>query len=259
MHKRISTVFVFLVFVASSAGAMSFEFDLGDLGSNNKDEGFGYVLEIPLEGGFPCLVASVELGLSGSEEVEVFALAEMGGGPVAIDQITVSANGTYVFDVTKAARYAQANGQAVLTLEISDLVPEKGIRGFKLESGTATVSYSAVGGGRNPSSTDDDPEASESTTALARSTATVVAVPNPFNPSTHFKLALDKPGNGSFNVYDVSGKRVRCLHSGPISSGAHEFFWDGRDEAGGRVSSGLYLYQYADEHQTVTGKVVMLK
>jgi len=67
--------------------------------------------------------------------------------------------------------------------------------------------------------------------------------PNPFNPSTviGFRLASDMPVH--LAVYSASGQKVRELVSGQMSAGRHSVVWDGRDDAGQTVSSGVYLYR----------------
>jgi hypothetical protein len=67
--------------------------------------------------------------------------------------------------------------------------------------------------------------------------------PNPFNPSTviGFGLASDMPVR--LAVYSVDGQKVRELVSGQMSAGRHSVVWDGRDDAGQTVSSGVYLYR----------------
>jgi hypothetical protein len=72
--------------------------------------------------------------------------------------------------------------------------------------------------------------------------------PNPFNPSTKIEYRLPEAGPGggktrvSLVVYDVRGARVRVLVGGEQGSGKHVVEWDGRNEAGEAVGSGVYFY-----------------
>jgi Tol biopolymer transport system component len=68
-------------------------------------------------------------------------------------------------------------------------------------------------------------------------------VPNPFNPETVIRYGLPVESAVVVEVFDVVGQRVKVLVSGVRSSGDHEVVWDGRDEAGGSVSSGVYFYR----------------
>jgi len=77
-------------------------------------------------------------------------------------------------------------------------------------------------------------------TAPAR-TALRGAYPNPFNPSTRVDFSLGEAGHASLRVYDLAGRRVRTLVDAELEAGAHEFEWDGRDDAGRRLPSGVYF------------------
>jgi PKD repeat protein len=67
-------------------------------------------------------------------------------------------------------------------------------------------------------------------------------VPNPFNPHTEIGFTLEHDATlVTLDVYDVQGRRVRVLHSGPLAQGAHRITWDGRNAAGTPVATGVYL------------------
>jgi len=86
-----------------------------------------------------------------------------------------------------------------------------------------------------------------------------VNIPNPFNPSTTIQYELKVVGPAAVRVYDVSGRLVRTLVDGVQSAGAHETRWDGRDERGQIVSSGVYFYRLEAGTFTQTRKMVLLK
>ncbi|MEZ4386430.1 MAG: FlgD immunoglobulin-like domain containing protein [Candidatus Krumholzibacteriia bacterium] len=67
------------------------------------------------------------------------------------------------------------------------------------------------------------------------------ARPNPFNPRTtvRFELASDQPI--ALDVYDLTGRRVRRLANGAFAAGQHGVDWDGRDDRGRSLASGIYL------------------
>ena len=68
-------------------------------------------------------------------------------------------------------------------------------------------------------------------------------IPNPFNPSATIRYQVSEPGEVSLTIYDVLGQRVRVLVSGRQLAGWYQVSWDGRDEAGRLVSSGVYFYR----------------
>jgi endonuclease/exonuclease/phosphatase family metal-dependent hydrolase len=68
-------------------------------------------------------------------------------------------------------------------------------------------------------------------------------VPNPFNPATELRFALDRAGDVELAVYDARGRLVRAFAVGPRESGAHSVLWDGTDQSGQPVASGVYHVQ----------------
>jgi len=70
------------------------------------------------------------------------------------------------------------------------------------------------------------------------------AVPNPFNPATTIRFGLRVAGPATLDVFDARGRRIRRLWSDPAAApGEYAARWDGRDDAGRRVASGVYLVQ----------------
>ena len=85
--------------------------------------------------------------------------------------------------------------------------------------------------------------------------------PNPFNPTTviRFTVPAGPVRPYSLRVYDVRGALVRELASGDIGAGLHEVLWNGRDNRGASVGSGIYLYRLEVGRERFTGKMVMVK
>ncbi len=67
--------------------------------------------------------------------------------------------------------------------------------------------------------------------------------PNPFNPITAIAFYLPHVSRITLHVYDIAGHRVRTLVSGSMSPGRHRVIWDGTDDSGRTVASGVYLYR----------------
>ncbi len=65
--------------------------------------------------------------------------------------------------------------------------------------------------------------------------------PNPFNPRTTITFSLAQAGPAHIALFDVRGRRVRVLVDGPIAAGRHNVEWDGRDDQGHAMPSGVYL------------------
>jgi hypothetical protein len=110
--------------------------------------------------------------------------------------------------------------------------------------------------GGPPTGTGEQPEqvAVPARTVLHQNT------PNPFNPVTtiHFDLAQD--GHVSLRIYDVAGRQVRTLINATMTAGFdHQATWNGLDDAGKRVSSGVYFYRLVAADLTATRKLVVMK
>jgi hypothetical protein len=84
----------------------------------------------------------------------------------------------------------------------------------------------------------DDPLAGDGPPVLSR---IVGARPNPFNPRTTIDFELASAAEVQLAVYDLTGMRVRTLLAAPLPAGRHESTWDGLDDEGRHVPSGVYL------------------
>jgi hypothetical protein len=85
-------------------------------------------------------------------------------------------------------------------------------------------------------------------------------VPNPFNPTT--VINYDVPEGGgmvTLRIYDVSGRLCRTLANGVVSAGEKSVTWNGRDDHGRHVTSGVYFYRMTAPGFTKTRKMVLLK
>jgi hypothetical protein len=83
--------------------------------------------------------------------------------------------------------------------------------------------------------------------------------PNPFNPMTTIRYSVPRPGAVTLTVYDIHGRKVRSLLSGEQKAGGYSTLWDGRDDGGRRVASGVYFYRLAAEGFTQSRKLVVLR
>jgi hypothetical protein len=83
--------------------------------------------------------------------------------------------------------------------------------------------------------------------------------PNPFNPSTRIDYYIPEPSDVRLVIYDVNGRRIRTLVSTGKSAGGHAVEWDGRDDLGSAVASGVYLCRLEMGKARRTIKMVLLK
>ena len=85
-------------------------------------------------------------------------------------------------------------------------------------------------------------------------------LPNPFNPTT--MIFYDVPEGGgpvTIRVYDVAGRLIRTLVDGVETSGGKRVMWNGRDNSGSRVATGVYFYRMTAPGFTSTRKMILLQ
>ena len=83
--------------------------------------------------------------------------------------------------------------------------------------------------------------------------------PNPFNPDTMIEYTLGQDGPVDLKVYDLNGRMVRELvNQGQVAS-SYQVTWDGRDDAGRDLASGVYFYQLTAPGVKETRRMVLTK
>ena len=97
-----------------------------------------------------------------------------------------------------------------------------------------------------------------------RETELLANYPNPFNPETWIPYRLAEDANVTLTIYDSSGQVVRTLDVGHRIASAYEsrskaIHWDGRNNVGERVASGIYFYTLTAEDFSITRRMVILK
>ncbi len=83
--------------------------------------------------------------------------------------------------------------------------------------------------------------------------------PNPFNPETEISFSVPQRMQVSLVIYNILGEKVKTLVSGEIDAGTHSIHWNGRDEAGNSVASGIYFYRLKAEGFDQTMKMILMK
>ena len=83
--------------------------------------------------------------------------------------------------------------------------------------------------------------------------------PNPFNSGTVISWFQLQPGLARLEVYALTGQRVAVLQEGPRKAGFHRLRWDGRDERGRQLASGVYLYRLVTTEAVQTRKLTLLR
>ena len=130
------------------------------------------------------------------------------------------------------------------------------ITGF--QKGTATTVYT---GFWNPWAVWAVPveEEEEDFSQLPKEFALRENYPNPFNPTTVIEYALPKASQVKIQIYNILGQKVRELVDEPQEPGYKMIRWDGKDDSGVEVSSGVYFYRIAAGDFMKSKKMILLK
>ena len=83
--------------------------------------------------------------------------------------------------------------------------------------------------------------------------------PNPFNPTTNIDFTVPATGPVELVIYNIMGQRIRTLQSGNIKYGYHSVQWNGLDDRGLHVSSGVYFSELMARGFRQTRKMLLLK
>ncbi|MCB0490706.1 MAG: T9SS type A sorting domain-containing protein, partial [Cyclobacteriaceae bacterium] len=83
--------------------------------------------------------------------------------------------------------------------------------------------------------------------------------PNPFNPTTTLRYALKEDGRVSLKIYNILGQEIRSLVKEYQAAGYKSVVWDGKNNSGNQVPSGIYIYRLQAGTFVQTRKMMMLK
>ena len=88
--------------------------------------------------------------------------------------------------------------------------------------------------------------------------------PNPFNPETWIPYYLANPATVTVRIYSVDGNLIRSIDVGKRGAGAYTsrqraVYWDGKDDTGDSVASGVYFYQLLADDFSETRRMVVIK
>ncbi len=83
--------------------------------------------------------------------------------------------------------------------------------------------------------------------------------PNPFNPSTTINVNVPSQANLALKIYDVLGKEVKSFEYENVPAGTHQVVWDGKNQGGAQVASGVYFYRLNAGTTVLTKQMLLLK
>lgn len=83
--------------------------------------------------------------------------------------------------------------------------------------------------------------------------------PNPFNPETNISFSLPEESEVNLKIYNLKGQLIKVLANSKLKAGVHFFTWDGRDESGKDLPSGIYFYRLIAGEYSEAKKMVRIK
>jgi len=208
-------------------------------------ENFGYLINI---GNFKILhLGDVFMSV---ENLQNFGLAEKGIDVVLIPTFHTPAHlmnshrDALISQVQPAniiALHLLSGSIAVITQQVNDLYPEATIFSVPLQSFSLGVT--------SVDETDQIPE----NFSLAQN------YPNPFNPGTTIEYSLMHASSVVLKIYDVLGNKIRTLVNAKQIAGRKTIIWNGRNDEGVLVKSGIYFYELAAENTVQVKKMILIK
>ncbi|MEZ4744606.1 MAG: choice-of-anchor D domain-containing protein [Calditrichia bacterium] len=103
------------------------------------------------------------------------------------------------------------------------------------------------------------PQATEEIAAVPETFELRQNYPNPFNPTTTIQFGLPVDAMVSLNIYNARGQLVKALANGTMPAGVHQIAWNGTDEGGTIVASGMYFYMLQSGDFRETRRMILLK
>ena len=132
----------------------------------------------------------------------------------------------------------------LVSVPLSELGPVGGrLRGFRISGAVKEAFYidDMLLVAQEPPATEPTAIETSEERAMPSGYSLSQNYPNPFNPETTIRYALPVEGRVSVTIYNTSGQRIRTLVEGEQTAGYHHTVWDGQDDSGQAVASGLYL------------------
>ncbi len=177
------------------------------------------------------------------------AMFNKSGTPRTTISYTISTNKFVKHIVTGLDRgfyTVEVDGNNILS---DGQVDRKGVLYFEHQGGgTFQIFRTATGLG------DDDETVGQATTPVLHQN-----YPNPFNPETTISFFLPLASTVFLRIYDVNGRLVKKLANEYLPAGDHQLRWDGRDQQGNALASGVYLYQLQTGGFVQSKKMLLIK
>ena len=203
------------------------------------------------------LVASCEDLTQTAEEVESYE-----GVLVKLDNVTISSVNQYDWSITDASGFEALIDDDMANMEADNFMSSLAegqeldhIMGlFNYSYGTYKVQIRDIADLGETVGIDDDVQVNPYEYALHDN------FPNPFNPSTHIRFSIGGKENIKLVIYDVMGRQVRTILNGEVyNPGFHAVNWNGIDDKGQKVPTGMYIYRIKAGDFIADKKMLLVK
>ncbi len=106
-----------------------------------------------------------------------------------------------------------------------------------------------------------DFSAAEEDILIPKVTSLIGNYPNPFNPTTtiSFNISRKDAKHATVEIYNIKGQEVKMLLDEKMNPGSHKVIWNGKDDSGRNVSSGIYFYMFSTGDYSQTKRMLLLK
>ncbi|NUO81650.1 choice-of-anchor B family protein [candidate division KSB1 bacterium] len=194
--------------------------------------------------------------LFGDSREETDWVPDVGHGTIGVD---INADVTWLTEAPTAASLRGGEAQEItLSFDANGLKPDTVYAGIVLvEPLGVNLAPQAI---QIQLATKPAPSAvHDARTQIPATFALGPNAPNPFNPSTLIHYQLPREAEVGLTIFDLQGRMIRRLVSAEQQAGYHSASWDGKDEHGQPVGSGVYLYQMRAGNFSQTRKMLMIK
>lgn len=125
------------------------------------------------------------------------------------------------------------------------------------DNNTATDIHSVIVGG--PSLSKEQQNNAATITMVPTELTLAGNYPNPFNPTTTIRFGLPEAQQVSIKIYSVTGQLIKTLIDDYLSEGYHQVVWNGLNQSGNKVSSGIYIYEMRTKDKRFIKKMLLAK
>jgi hypothetical protein len=193
----------------------------------------GEVVEAAFDWAMDEVVKVFDVGLTAGVDVRI--RVEPGAAELDLNAALFAPTGARQYLDPTSARATAASGGPGAAEEIAITPETSGVFGLVITAATGAGGSGVVRVG-DAAAVSADPALAGVPTRFSFAVA-----PNPFPARTELVLSLPRADVVELAVYDVTGRLVRSIVSGPLDAGTHRSVWDGRDESGRPAAAGVYL------------------